>query len=123
MLLIAEMVGRLKRDPRLTSRLADGVKGIHHQASPHGCRHPHIVYSIISDVPVLFGDDVELHSRLTVRLHIVTKDGAYDMIYCDVQRIMQNLGFMRVQTTEFYEDSLKILVIDYRIGVDAYGST
>ena len=31
--------------------------GIYHQASPHGCRFPNIVYNIISDVPALHADN------------------------------------------------------------------
>jgi len=32
---------------------------------------------------------------------------------------MSGLGFMRVQTVEFLEDGLKVLAVDYRIGVDS----
>ena len=96
-----------------------GVKGIYHQLSPHGCKYPNIVYKIISDVPALHGDNMELQSRVTVRIHIITKDGNYHNIYRRVNRIMTDLGFMRVQTVDMIEDGLKMKVIDYRTGVDA----
>ncbi len=48
----------------------------------------------------------------------MTKDGQYSSLYADVQRIMRGIGFMRVQTNEIYDDGLRILVVDYRIGVD-----
>ncbi len=93
--------------------------GIYHQASPHGCRFPNIVYNIISDVPALHADNEEIQSRMTVRIHIATKAGGHAGIYRRVNKIMSGLGFMRVQTVEFLEDGLKVLAVDYRIGVDS----
>lgn len=98
--------------------IAAKVRGVYHLVSPHGCRYPNIVYSIISDVPALHGDNIELQSRVTVRIHIVTKDGRYEEIYLYVNRIMLNLGFMRVQAIEQREDDLKAKIVDYRTGVD-----
>ena len=95
------------------------VKGIYHQLSPHGCKYPNIVYKVISDVPALHGDNRELQSRVTVRVHIVTKDGNNSDIYRRLNRTMIDLGFMRAQTIDMMEDGLKIKVIDYRIGVDS----
>lgn len=53
-----------------------------------------------------------------VRIHISTKDGNYEEIYAAVQRIMLGLGFMRCQATEFFEDGIKVKIVDYRTGVD-----
>ena len=56
---------------------------------------------------------------MTVRVHIVTKDGNDRDIYRRLNRTMIDLGFMRAQTIDMMEDGLKIKVIDYRIGVDS----
>ena len=111
--MIKRMVEAFKTDILL------GVKGIYHQFSPNACKYPNIVYKVISDVPALHGDNMELQSRITVRIHIVTRDGADSNIYRRVNKTMIELGFMRVQTVDLMEDGLKIKAIDYRTGVDA----
>ena len=117
--MLVRLISSLRNKKELTNRLADGARGIYHQASPQGCRYPNIVYSVISNTPALHGDDEELQSALTVRIHIVTRDGAYEgILYC-IHSIMKQLGFMRVRTTEAYIENLKVLIIDYTTGVDA----
>ena len=95
------------------------IKGIFHEFNPKANCLPFIQYSVISDVPSLHGDDKELQSRVTVRIHIVTKDGNYYEIYRQLNQIMIGLGFMRVQTVDMMEDGLKMKVADYRIGADS----
>ena len=51
--------------------------GIYHGRSPDAGSYPILVYSIISDVPALSADGIELERRVTVRLHILTKDGVH----------------------------------------------
>lgn len=116
--MLKAMVRSLREHKGLQGLLADGSSGIYHQSSPDGCRYPNIIYSVISDVPALHGDNQELQSRVTVRIHIVTKDGAYENIFLAVQSVMLQLGFMRVQTVDVFEDGLKVKVVDYRIGVE-----
>ena len=70
-------------------------------------------------MPALHADNQEIQSRITVRIHIVTRDGSHHAIYKVLNSVMKKLGFMRVQATELYEDNLKIKVTDYRIGVDS----
>ena len=94
------------------------VKGIFHDFNPNANKLPFIEYSVLSDVPAIHGDDKEIQSRVTVRLHIVTKDGAYNEIYKKLNKTMTDLGFMRVQAAEITDNGLKIKAIDYRIGVD-----
>ena len=115
----AEGYDALKSDKALTSKLAGRAKGIYHLHGPDAGSYPVIVYSVLSDVPALHGDNAEIERRVTVRIHIMTKDGQYGAIYADVQRILLGLGFMRVQTNEIYDDGLRILVADYRKGVEA----
>ena len=84
--------------------------------SPNAGSYPILVYNIISDVPALVADGVEMERRVTVRIHIMTKDGTYGRIYSAIQRAMLGLGFMRSQTVEITEKDLFILCVDYKIG-------
>lgn len=93
------------------------IKGMFHDFSPD-YKLPFICYTVISDVPALTADNMEIQSRITVRLHIVTKDGAYNGIAKELNTIMTDLGFMRVQSNEINDNGLKIKAIDYRTGVD-----
>lgn len=119
MSIIKNVFAALTEDSVLCSHLCDGVKSIFHQVSPKAARYPIIVYSVISDVPALFADNREIQSRVTVRIHIITKDGNYTPIYKALQSVMANLGYVRLQTTELYENDLKIKIVDYKIGVDS----
>ena len=117
----AQVYSALSGDPSLTAMLAKGADSIFHLQAPGDtkARYPALVYAPVSDVPVLIGDDVELAHRVTIRLHIITLDGRYGDIYRCVHRIMEGLGFARFQTTPFIDDGQRILIVDYRIGVDS----
>ena len=84
--------------------------------SPNAGTYPILVYNVISDVPALVADGEEMERKVTVRIHILTKDGAYSKIYSVLQKVMFNLGFMRSQTVEITENDLFILCVDYKIG-------
>ncbi len=116
MSVMAAVYAALKSDARLTSKLAGRAKGIYHLHGPDAGSYPVIVYSTLSDVPALHADNVEIERRVTVRIHIMTRDGQYGSIYADVGRIFRSIGFSRVQTNEIYDDGLRILVADYRKG-------
>ena len=118
MSVMAEVYAALSKDTALVSKLKGGKKGIYHLHGPDAGSYPVIVYSTLSDIPALHADNAEIARRVTVRIHIMTKDGQYSSLYADVQRILRGIGFMRVQTNEIYDDGLRILVVDYRIGVD-----
>ena len=119
MSIMAAVYAALKSDAILVSKLAGRAKGIYHLHGPDAGSYPVIVYSTLSDVPALHADNAEIERRVTVRIHVMTKDGQYDGIYADVGRIMRGLGFTRVQTNEIYDGGLRILVADYRTGADA----
>lgn len=112
----AEVYAALMGDSALVAKLPKGDKDIHHLISPadKSTRYPHIVYSVSSDSPQIHGDNAEMYHDVSIRLHIVTKDGEYKDIYEDVKRIMLSLGFMRRATTPYEEDGLKVLVCDFR---------
>ncbi|MBQ9487533.1 MAG: DUF3168 domain-containing protein [Selenomonadaceae bacterium] len=77
---------------------------------------PVIVYSTISDVPVLHGDNWETLHRVTVRLHIITGENDYSELYAEVKRVMSELGFTRLQATPFIdEDGFFMMITDFKI--------
>lgn len=117
----AQVYSALTSDSSLIALLASGAKSVFHLQAPSdkSTRYPCLVYSPISDVPAVVGDDIEVAHRITIRLHVITLDGQYNVIYRHINRIMSGLGFMRVQTTQYIDDGQKVLIIDYRIGVSS----
>ena len=108
----------LVKSKKLTALLAHDRKGrcIYPMRSPDAGSYPILVYSVISDVPALMADGEERERVVTVRIHILTKDGNFESILREVQRAMVGIGFVRAQTTEFAEGNLFITAIDYRTG-------
>ena len=108
----------LMSSPELKALLAKDRKGrcIYPGQSPNAGSYPILVYNIISDVPALVADGEEMERRVTVRIHILTKDGHYSPIYAALQKVMLGLGFMRSQTMDMVENGLFILCVDYKIG-------
>ncbi len=117
----AQVYSALTGDSALTALLAKGTKSVFHLQAPgdNSMRYPCLVYSPISDVPALVGDDIEVTHRVTIRLHVITLDGQYNVIYRHINRIMSGLGFLRVQATQYIDDGQKVLIADYKIGVDS----
>ena len=111
----------LRTSKELTSQLAKDRKGrcIYHGISPDAGSYPILVYSLISDVPALAADGREQERRVTIRIHILTKDGRYSGIYAVLQKVMLKLGFIRAQTVELAEKDVLIRVIDYKTGIGA----
>ena len=108
----------LMSSPELKALLVKDRKGrcIYPGISPNAGSYPILVYNIISDVPALVADGEEMERRVTVRIHILTKDGNYGRIYSALQKVMLGIGFMRSQTVEITENDLFILCVDYKIG-------
>ena len=106
-------------DMSLISLLHDGENSIYHLQAPSDnvTRYPILVYSPISDVPAFSSDDFETAHRVTIRIHVITKDGQYGEIQRHSHRIMQGLGFYRIQTSPYVEDDEIVLLTDYKIGV------
>ena len=119
---IAETVYRsLMADKCLISQLHRDCRGrcIYHGRSPDAGSYPILVYSVISDVPALLADGDELERRVTVRIHVLTKDGAADKIIDRVNAVMRSQGFMRAQSVEMAERNYFVNILDYRIGVES----
>lgn len=102
----------------ITSLLHADAEGrcIYHVRSPDAGSYPILIYSIISDVPALTADNTEEERRVTVRIHICTKDAQYEPIFSQVNAAMLGLGAMRYATNEIFADGEYILVCDYTIG-------
>ena len=112
----AEIYAALTSDETLMGFLPKGKESIFHLQAPAGeyPRLPILVYTPISDVPVLHGDNAENLHRVIIRLHIIAED--YTEIYAAVKRIMAALGFTRVQATPFIDaDGRRILIADFKI--------
>ena len=108
----------LMSSPELKALLVKDRKGrcIYPGISPNAGSYPILVYNIISDVPALVADGEEMERRVTVRIHIMTKDGNYGRIYSALQKAMFGIGFMRSQSVEITEKDVFILCVDYKIG-------
>ena len=108
----------LVRSKELTQLLAHGKKGIYHGRSPDAGTYPIIVYSVISDVPALSADGAELERRITVRIHILTKEGRFREIHKAVKSALLPLGFVRTQTQEIVEKDIFVEITDYRTAME-----
>ena len=104
-------------DAELMGLLPDREKSVFHLQAPADDypRNPIIVYTCISDVPVLSGDDLEALHRVIVRIHIITENGVYRGIYGAIKRILSAIGFSRYQTTPISGRGKKILAADFKI--------
>ena len=99
----------------ISSLLAKGASSIYHGWSVDAGTYPVIIYGLASDIPALSCDNDEVAHEVTVRIHIVTKNGAYQPIYQSVQAEMKRRGYRRKMTNEINDEDLKILVVDYVI--------
>ncbi|WP_085023899.1 hypothetical protein [Anaerovibrio sp. JC8] len=106
--IVKEVVKKLKNEINIP---------VFHQFSPNNKVYPNIIYTVVSDVPALHGDNKELSSNITIRIHIITKDGNYYAIKKQINKIMLDLGFSRGQAVEVTDQGYKIATLDYKIGV------
>ena len=106
----------LKNNATITGLLANADKSIFHLQAPEVFPElPILVYTPISDVPALYGDNQEQLHRVTMRIHIVHGEYDYSELYSEIKNIMQALGFTRQQTTTLIDDGVKMLIIDFTI--------
>lgn len=88
----------------------------HMRATSEYPDYPIIVYSVISDVPVLHADNKENLHEVTIRIHIITGENDYSELYAQVKRVMSNLDFTRIQSTPFIDEDEKfIMITDWKI--------
>ena len=110
-----------KTDEELLSRLAEGVDSIFHIQAPaiEKTQYPCIVYDLVSCPPIFWSDDLVREYLASIRIWILTKDGNYDEIADDIQRIMERLGAVRYQTSKYRENKEINKIMDYRMRVKA----
>ena len=75
--------------------------------------YPFIVYREISNVPAMHADNVEVAARVTYQISIVTSDDDYFAIEDTVKKVMDSLGFLRVDSVELREDNDYIRVLRF----------
>ncbi len=119
--IFAVVMQTLKNDTELCDLLAEGSKSIYHLQSPDAGTYPILVVSIPSDVPEVESDNTETLHRVTIRIHILTENGAFTNIYNKVNEIMTGLRFNRKYAIEFVEDNLFIKYVDYTQILDVKG--
>lgn len=111
--ILAVTMQALKENTELCEMLAEGSKSIYHLQSPDAGTYPILIVSIPSDVPECESDNTETLHRVTIRIHILTENGAFTNIYNKVNEIMTGLRFNRKYAIEFVEDNLFIKYVDY----------
>ena len=122
-----EVHAALIGNAELMNVLPNGANAIYHYVAPtvDPSRYPIIVYSPISDVPALSGDNREIAHRVTIRIHVIT---AQDCTKAEletfreacrrVKKIMTDLEFVRRQTTPIVDDGkTTMLIFDFVKGV------
>lgn len=113
--LMKEIYSALSTDPAIISHLAEGAGGVWADLTDYsGCR-PVIAYSMISDVPALFGDDLELGRRVTVQISIVTPDGDDSPIVKGVNAAMRRIGWTRESINRVTDGKDRITAIRFLI--------
>lgn len=111
----------------LMTLLPQGALSIYHYFMPSTLgKYPAVVYSPISDVPALSGDNQEIAHRVTIRIHVITAEhntAAEQEKFlraCKLVRyVMSKLQFRRQQSTPYREDGRAMLISDYVKGVES----
>lgn len=123
-----EVFNGLISNAELIALLPKGAKSIfHHQApSVEPANYPIIVYSPISDVPILSADNLEIMHKVTIRTHIIIplnktalEKEKFIQTCRIVTEIMTSLKFRRVQSTPYINDGKEMLIIDFVRGVES----
>lgn len=113
--LIQKVYKALAADPAIFNWLADKKKGIWADLTDYAGEYPVIAYSVISDVPVIFSDDMENGRRVVLQLSIVTSDGADHELVQAVNRRMNALEWVRMSTARVTDGAMRITAIRYVI--------
>ena len=124
----SEVRAALINNADLLAVLPNGANGIYHYVAPSAdpARYPIIVYSPISDVPAIHGDNRERAHRVTIRIHVIAAQKRFPVdernfvAACRlVREIMQELGFARRQSIPFLDDGKIMRVMDFIKGVES----
>ena len=122
----ADVRAALVGNAELMAVLPNGADAIYHHVAPptDPKRYPIIVYSTISDVPALAGDNREITHRVTIRIHVIASQKRFAaeernfIAACRlVKEIMTGLNFFRRQTIPFVDDGKVMRILDFVKGV------
>lgn len=82
--------------------------------------YPILVYSVISDDPILHADNLEILHSVTIRVYIINGENDYAPLYNAVQRIMRELDFTRILSRPFVDsDGTNMFITDWKIVLGA----
>ena len=118
----SEVHAALIGNAELMNVLPNGENAIYHYVAPtvDPSRYPIIVYSPISDVPALSGDNREVAHRVTIRIHVIASQKRFAadernfIAVCRlVKEIMTGLKFFRRQTIPFVDDGKVMRIFDF----------
>ena len=119
-----QVFSALTADASLVGLLPNGAKSIFHNIAPSTLKYPAIVYSPISDVPALNGDNREVAHRVTIRIHVITSaqgtkadQETFREVCGLVKEIMTTLECARRQTVPFINDGRAMFIYDFVKGV------
>lgn len=103
----------LSQSPDITAKLAGGVEGIYKGRSPDAGSYPVLVYTAISHVPHQWGDNQVRATRTTIRITLVTTDGAYQQLAASVYQAMTAAGFMWQSSTDERDGTFAYYVMHF----------
>ena len=105
-------------DEVLTNLLPEGKNGIFEGYAPNKGTYPIVVFSNISDVPVMAADDREMARQVTIQISIITEFGDYKEMEDRIKVIMEDLGFARLSSITMREQDARMRIIRYVIGLE-----
>lgn len=108
-----QVYSALKNSTRLTSLLAGGANGIYNGQSPDAGTYPVVVFRLLSASPALHGDGNLLAYRATIRVTVITGNGANAEIRQAVYDAMVDCGFCWLATNKTYDNGECYLTIDF----------
>lgn len=118
----SEVRAALVDNAELMAVLPSGANSIYHYVAPtvDPKKYPIIVYSPITDVAALRGDDWEIAHRVTIKIYVIATQKRFALdeknfiAACRlVKETMTGLNFVRRQTTPSIEDGKIINVLEF----------
>lgn len=117
-----QVYNALINNETITGLLPKGGESVFHNKTPSiFSEYPAVVISVISDVPILHGDNKERLHRVLIRIHIIIEeaataeeDNAFTALYVEIKNQLQDLGFTRYQSRPLITEGKRIMVADFK---------
>ena len=97
-----DILSALQNDSGLFSLL--GNTAIYQLKAPSAREFPRITFYEYSNIGLLYADDTETESEISVQIDVFCMNGATTAISIAVDRIMKSIGFFRISSNDLYED-------------------